>query len=134
MAGLVKDYMAPKNEVVSLDDSVESAIELMVENDAGSVIVQDDNQKVIGIFTERDLLRHCLENQSKFLYLKVSEVMTSPAITVSKESKVSDALHIMNERNIRRIPVVDKNGRLEGILSWKELFTHLFPKLSGRDD
>ncbi len=130
MAALVKDYMAPKNEVVSPDDSVESAIELMVENDAGSVIVEDDNQKVIGIFTERDLLRHCLENQSKFLYLKVSEVMTSPAITISREAKVADALKMMNEKNIRRIPVVDKSGRLEGILSWKELFTHLFPELN----
>ncbi len=64
MAGLVKDFMAQKKEIVSPDDSVESAIELMVENDAGSVIVEDSDQKVIGIFTERDLLRHYLENQS----------------------------------------------------------------------
>ena len=78
MSALVKDYMRKKLEIVSPEDSVLSAIELMVENDQGSVIVVDDNEKVIGIFTERDVLRHYLTNQSKFIHLRVSEVMSSP--------------------------------------------------------
>jgi CBS domain-containing protein len=82
MAALVKDYMTEKKEIVSPDDSVGSAIELMVDHDQGSVIVVDDKEKVIGIFTERDVLRHYMTNQSKFLHLKVSEVMSSPVITV----------------------------------------------------
>ncbi|WP_019178161.1 CBS domain-containing protein [Methanomassiliicoccus luminyensis] len=123
MAALVKDYMTQKKEVVSPEDSVSSAVELMVDHDQGSVIVVDDNEKVLGIFTERDVLRHFLSNQSKFLRLKVSEVMSKPVITVTENSKVSDALKLMNEKNIRRLPVVNKDGKMVGFVSWKELFT-----------
>lgn len=122
MAALVKDYMIQKMETVSPDDSVQSAIELMVEHDQGSVIVLDANEKVIGIFTERDVLRHYMTNQSKFLYLKVSEVMSSPVTTVPIDMKVSDALDLMNKKNVRRLPVVDKAGKMIGFVSWKELF------------
>lgn len=125
MAALVKDYMRVKKEIVSPEDSVQSAIELMVENDQGSVIVLDEKDKVIGIFTERDVLRHYLVNQPTFLYLKVSEVMSSPVQTVSEDMKVSDALTIMNEKNVRRLPVVDKSGKMIGFISWRELFAKI---------
>jgi CBS domain-containing protein len=123
MAALVKDYMRVKKEIVSPEDSVQSAIELMVENDQGSVIVLDEKDKVIGIFTERDVLRHYMTNQSKFLHLKVSEVMSSPVQTVPEDMKVAEALGIMNDKNVRRLPVVDKSGKMIGFVSWKELFT-----------
>ncbi|MBI0582617.1 MAG: CBS domain-containing protein [Methanomassiliicoccus sp.] len=125
MAALVKQYMIKKMEVVTPDDSVLSAIELMVEHDQGSVIVLDDKDRVIGIFTERDVLRHYLTNQSKFLHLKVSEVMSSPVQTVSEDMTVSSALQLMNKKNVRRLPVVDKDGKMIGFVSWKELFTKL---------
>lgn len=123
MSALVKDYMIQKMEIVSPEDSVLSAIELMVDHDQGSVIVVNENEKVIGIFTERDVLRRYLTNQSKFLHLKVSEVMSSPVQTVPETMKVSDALAIMNDKNVRRLPVVDKNGKMIGFVSWKELFS-----------
>ena len=123
MSALVKDYMIQKMEIVSPEDSVLSAIELMVDHDQGSVIVVNDKEKVIGIFTERDVLRRYLTNQSKFLHLKVSEVMSSPVQTVPETMKVSDALAIMNDKNVRRLPVVDKDGKMIGFVSWKKLFS-----------
>lgn len=125
MVALVKDYMIRKREIVSPDDSVQSAIELMVENDQGSVIVVDPDDKVVGIFTERDVLRRYLTSQDKFLYLKVSEVMSSPVTTVSIETPVAEALAIMNRKNIRRLPVVDENKRMVGFVSWMEMFKNL---------
>lgn len=125
MAALVKDYMITKREIVSPEDSVQSAIELMVDHDQGSVIVVDDKEKVLGIFTERDLLRHYLTNQSKFLHLKVSEVMSSPVTTVSTETPIADALSIMNQKNVRRLPVVDSTGKMVGFVSWMELFKNI---------
>ena len=123
MSALVKDYMTQKKEIVSPEDSVSSAVELMVDHDQGSVIVVDDKDKVIGIFTERDVLRHFLSKQTKFLHLKVSEVMSAPVTTVTVDTKVSDALNLMNKKNVRRLPVVDKDGKMVGFVSWKELFT-----------
>ncbi|KQM12173.1 hypothetical protein AOA80_04075 [Methanomassiliicoccales archaeon RumEn M1] len=125
MVALVKDYMVRKLEVVSPDDSVQSAIELMVENDQGSVIVVDPDDKVVGIFTERDVLRRYLTSQDKFLHLKVSEVMSSPVTTVSTDTPVAEALAIMNRKNIRRLPVVDENNHMIGFVSWMEMFKNL---------
>lgn len=118
----VKKYMSIKREVVSPDDSVQSAIELMVDHDQGSVIVIDDAEHVLGIFTERDVLRHYLTHQTKFLYPKVSEVMSAPVATVSEDTPIQEALEMMTSKNIRRLPVVDSEGRMIGFLSWKELF------------
>ena len=125
MVALVKDYMVRKLEVVSPDDSVQSAIELMVENDQGRVIVVNNDDKVVGIFTERDVLRRYLTSQDKFLHLKVSEVMSSPVTTVSTDTPVAEALAIMNRKNIRRLPVVDENNHMIGFVSWMEMFKNL---------
>lgn len=125
MAALVKDYMRKKMETVSPEDSVLSAIELMVEHDQGSVIVLDEDNKVIGIFTERDVMRHNLMNQSTFLHLRLSEVMSSPVLTVREDTKVSEVLDIMNEKKVRRLPVVDKSGKMIGIISWRELWAKI---------
>ena len=122
MARLVKDYMVKKKEMVDPQDAVISAIEIMVENDVGSVLVVDKDEKLVGIFTERDLLRHYLETQSKFLYMTVGEVMSSPVISVTPDMKMSDALDLMAEKDIRHVPVLDEDGRVVGYITWKNLF------------
>ncbi len=122
---LVRDLMAPKREVVDPQDAVISAIELMVERDVGSVLVVDRAGRLVGIFTERDLLRRYLEAQSKFLYLTVDKVMTSPVFTVSPTTTLDDALDLMTSKNIRHLPVVDKDGKVVGYLTWKILYQRL---------
>lgn len=132
MVKLVKDFMVKKRETVEPQDAVLSAIELMVDNDVGSVLVLDERDHLMGIFTERDLLRHYLESQSKFLFMTVGEVMTHPVVTVHPDMKMSEALDIMAEKDIRHIPVVDKDNKVVGYLTWKNLFRH-FSKLMKND-
>lgn len=129
---IVRDLMSPKREMVDPQDAVISAIELMVERDVGSVLVVDRAGRLVGIFTERDLLRHYLEAQSKFLYLTVDQVMTSPVITVSPTTTLDAALDLMTTKNIRHLPVVDKEGKVVGYVTWKILFQRLSGML--RDD
>jgi CBS domain-containing protein len=129
---IVRDLMSPKRELVDPQDAVISAIELMVERDVGSVLVVDRAGRLVGIFTERDLLRHYLEAQSKFLYLTVDQVMTSPVVTVSPTTTLDAALDLMAIKNIRHLPVVDKEGKVVGYVTWKILFQRLSGML--RDD
>lgn len=129
---IVRDLMSPKREMVDPQDAVISAIELMVEREVGSVLVVDRAGRLVGIFTERDLLRHYLEAQSKFLYLTVDQVMTSPVVTVSPTTTLDAALDLMTIKNIRHLPVVDKEGKVVGYVTWKILFQRLSGML--RDD
>jgi CBS domain-containing protein len=123
MVELVKDYMINKKEIVTPEDSVISAIELMIENDIGSVIVvEEDNDTVVGIFTERDILRRFMTSRSKFIHLKISEVMTKPVRTVKPDTKLSDAVKMMRQYDVARLPVVDGENHLLGILFWKDIF------------
>jgi CBS domain-containing protein len=124
-AQTVRDLMTSKKETVDPQDAVISAIELMVEREVGSVLVVDRSGRLVGIFTERDLLRHYLEAQSRFLYLTVERVMTSPVITVSPSTTLEAALDLMAIKNIRHLPVVDKDGKVVGYLTWKILFQRL---------
>ncbi|MDD1756921.1 MAG: CBS domain-containing protein [Methanomassiliicoccales archaeon] len=121
----VRDLMTSKKEMVDPQDAVISAIELMVEREVGSVLVVDRSGRLVGIFTERDLLRHYLEAQSRFLYLTVERVMTSPVITVPPSTTLEAALDLMASKNIRHLPVVDKDGKVIGYLTWKILFQRL---------
>ncbi|MBM4237584.1 MAG: CBS domain-containing protein [Euryarchaeota archaeon] len=129
MAHTVKDFMTRKKEIVSVDDSVLSAIEVMVENDVGSVVVEE-NDRVVGIFTERDLLRRYLQNQSKTLYMKVSEVMSRPVVTISPTAKLSDAFKLMSEKDIRHLPVVDEERKLVGYLTWRDMFKYVSKQMA----
>ena len=128
---MVRDLMSPKREVVDPQDAVISAIELMVERDVGSVLVVDRAGRLVGIFTERDLLRHYLEAQSKFLYLTVDRVMTSPVVTVPPTATLDVALDLMAKKNIRHLPVVDKEGKVVGYLTWKSMFQRLSGMITG---
>ncbi|MDW5563430.1 MAG: CBS domain-containing protein [Methanomassiliicoccus sp.] len=123
MVELVKDYMIKKKEIVAPEDSVISAIELMIENDIGSVIVVDEKTGAVqGIFTERDILRRFMTSRSKFIHLKISEVMTKPVHTVQPDTKLAEAVKMMRAHDVARLPVVDKDGKLVGILFWKDIF------------
>ncbi len=109
-----------KTEVVTVgsDARVRDALQLMIDHDIGSVVVTEGDG-VVGIFTERDVTRHVLTDVG-LLDERVGDLMSAPAVTVSADAEVVDAFDLMNERSIRRLPVVDE-GRLVGIVTEGDL-------------
>jgi CBS domain-containing protein len=103
---------------VAPTDPVESAMRAMIERDIGSVVVCEDASPV-GMFTERDVTRHVLDDPG-LLRRPVGEVMSGPAVTSNADDEVVDAFELMNDRGIRRLPVVE-NGRLVGIVTERDL-------------
>ena len=96
------------------------AIRLMLERRVGSVVIVDSKQ-VVGIFTERDVLKKLALSGRDPAKVPVAELMTSPVTTVDPQTTPGDALGSMLEHNFRHLPVVDSAGRLRGVLSIRKL-------------
>jgi CBS domain-containing protein len=114
----VGEIMTRDVVTVARDEAVQRAVRLMIDRDIGSVVVEDDG-KPIGLFTERDLTRHILDH-ADVLGLPVGEVMSGPVVSAKPDQQIVDAFELMNERHIRRLPVVE-GDRLVGIVTERDL-------------
>ncbi|QIG79286.1 CBS domain-containing protein [Stakelama tenebrarum] len=121
-------------DIVSIpgDRPVRDAVAMLASRRIGAmpVMVGED---VAGIFSERDIL-YCLDRDgASVLDRPVREVMTAPAITVTSEEGVLDALALMTRRRIRHLPVVD-DGRMIGFVSIGDLVKHRMDKIESEAD
>ena len=89
-----------------VDMPVRAVIALLDSRRIGAMPVMKDGE-VVGIFSERDVIHRMASEGSACLERSVGEVMTSPAITVERGTKVDDALALMTRRRIRHLPVLD---------------------------
>ncbi len=96
--------------------TVYQAIEQMVENNCGSLLVMHDDD-IAGIFTERDYLRKVALQGRTAHDTSVQEVMTSPVVVCETGTEIDEALAMMTDRRIRHLPVVDDEGDLLGIVT-----------------
>jgi CBS domain-containing protein len=103
--------------------TVADAVALMRENRVGCVLVCSE-QRLVGIFTERDLMRRVLA-PGKPLTASVGECMTRDPVVVHPKEPVSAAIRRMEEGGYRHLPVVDETGRPVGILSVKRIVHYL---------
>ena len=88
---------------------------IMRDGDMGAVPVVDDG-KLVGIVTDRDIVVRCIA-EGRDGETPISEAMTSELFTVGPDDFVFEAIRLMGDKQVRRIPVVDKNGKLAGILA-----------------
>jgi len=115
----VREAMTMNPIVCSKDITVSSALNLMDKKRVGSLLVVED-KKLLGIFTEKDILKKIVMQKRNPDSTKVSEVMSTKLITIPPDEDIFDAAKIMLEKDIRRLPVVDKNNLL-GLVTEKDL-------------
>lgn len=100
--------------------SVLAAVRLMAKKQVGAVLVLEDGRPV-GIFTERDvMLKVVLEGRDPGR-TPVEQVMTSPVIPIREDATLDDAVRTMLRRRIRHLPLVDAEGKVQGMLSLRHL-------------
>lgn len=104
---------------VQPDSSVAEIVADLITRRIGAVLVVDDGT-VVGVVSERDVVRGLAANQGAVMGLRASEVMTSPVVTIGPGASVASALAVMTDRRIRHLPVVE-NGRLVGLVSIGDL-------------
>lgn len=115
----IRDIMSRETITVTTDDTVLSAARKMSEGNVSCVIVVD-NEMVIGILTDKDVLKGVAGHDREFHRLRVDERMSSPVEVVSPENSVIAAGKIMETRGIKRLPVVEA-GHLVGIVTQTDI-------------
>jgi CBS domain-containing protein len=114
----VKGVMSAPVVHVAPQATVAQALRTMIDHDIGAVVVAE-GESAVGVFTERDLTRRLLDDPD-LLSREVREVMSAPISTVGPEDEVVFIFHLMVEKKIRRLPVV-QDGRLVGIVTERDL-------------
>lgn len=137
---------------ISPDSEILDAVKLMVENNISGLIVLDKNNKVVGVISESDivnalkssfpeisitsnislslllLLKRGLEaymEAKKLAKLKVKDLMTKKVFYVRPEDTIEEAARIMSEKDVKRLPVIDENNNLVGIISRSDILKAL---------
>jgi CBS domain-containing protein len=113
-----------EREVYFVDPArtVLDTVRYMVARNIGAVaVVKDDN--LIGIFTERDLMKRVVSHGLDVAQTMVRHVMTPDPMTVSLDDRITECMRIMKENNFRHIPICD-GKRLRGLLSLRDLILH----------
>jgi CBS domain-containing protein len=106
---------------VAPGDSVAAAAEVIVRRRIGAVVVLDGEGRLVGILSERDIVRGLTQHGAALLALPVSALMTQAVQVVGPETSVDEAMEIMDAGYFRHLPVQGADGKLCGIVSIRDL-------------
>ncbi|MDP3920946.1 MAG: CBS domain-containing protein [Candidatus Omnitrophota bacterium] len=106
----------PKVWSVQSDDTIRDAITTLVKNKIGALLVFDEKDKMVGIISERDIMRECFHNAEKYASTPVHKVMTKKVIIGRPEDKSDYIMGIMTQNRVRHIPII-ADGKLHGLVS-----------------
>ncbi len=105
------------------DSTVREALQLMKNHNVGALpVVKDD--KVVGIFSERDFARHAINDDCFDMNKLVEDLMVHPVYFVSQDQKVEECMAVMTTKKLRHLPVLE-NGKMIGIISIGDVVKNL---------
>lgn len=120
----IKDLMCKKVVTAKENMPIIEAIKLLNDRHVGSIVIIDDENRCIGIFTERDAIR--VVGQRVNLEEPLSKVMTTHVATIGLEASFDDAKAILLSHRIRHLPVTDQEGKMIGLFSFRAFVDEVF--------
>src|SRR6185312_11819914 len=122
-----RDVMTENLVFSTPEDTVSKVAQMMKREDIGPVLIVDNerSKKLVGIVTDRDLALKVVGEGRDPKTTKVDEVMSRKLVTCHPDDDVENALNAMSQYQLRRIPVVDANMRLVGIISQADVATRV---------
>ena len=117
----VEDLMTRDVQTVRTTDRLDVAVREMRDHQCGCVVVVDEPAHPAGIITDRDVAITALETGKRLDEIPASRAMSRPLFTARPEATLSEALGVMQEHQVRRLPVVDEDGRLRGVISLDDI-------------
>jgi CBS domain-containing protein len=130
MGTKVHEVMTDRPRCVTSETPVSEAAQLMASDDIGSLPILDGEQ-LAGVVTDRDIVIRAIAKGKDPRSLPVGEVASRELVKVHAEQELSDALELMASEQVRRLPVVDDDGRLVGILTQADVAVEAKEKAVG---
>lgn len=120
----VKDCMCHEVACLTPESTIKDCANLMCNKHIGCVPVCDTNKNIVGLVTDRDVILRSIACDKDVKSTPVSDIMTSKVCCCSVEEDIENAEKTMSEYQIRRLPVVDDNNKIIGILTLGDLCTN----------
>ena len=119
----VKEVMTANPACCTPETPLPEVARMMVDNDCGEIPVVENKQSKIpvGVVTDRDIVCRTIAKDKNPLDLTAADGMSKPIVTVSPETPVEECCRIMQEKQIRRVPVVDTSGAVCGIVALADI-------------
>ena len=126
----VKEVMHPGVAWVQPDSPLAEIARMMRDEDVGSIPV-GENDRLVGMVTDRDIVVRGLAGGGDCSKLKARDVMTKPIVYCRADEDVEDSIRIMEKNRIRRLPVIDENKRMVGMLALGDIAAKTGRDLTG---
>lgn len=128
--GTVRDAMTPSVRTASPSQSLAVAAQMMRTEDAGSIPVVEDD-RLVGILTDRDITIRAVAERVDPKTANVADIASSELVTATPDQDLDEALALMAQHQVRRLPVVGENGRVVGILAQADVAFEAKEKKAG---
>lgn len=117
----VREIMTPNPACCTPRTSLRDAAKMMADRDCGELPIIDDQGKLVGVVTDRDICCRGVAQGLNPEQMDVREVMSSPVAALHPEDSVEDCCKLMDEHQIRRVPIVDEDGKCCGIVAQADI-------------
>jgi CBS domain-containing protein len=110
--------------------SLANSIRLMKSHNIGCLLVTDENGRLTGVFTERDVLNRVACQVEDLTHAQVVDFMTPEPFALKQDMPIKHALHLMSVHEFRHLPLVDDDFKPEGVISFRDVVHHLKERLA----
>ncbi len=119
----------PKPLTGLADESVASAVKKMSERNFGSTVVVDESGRILGLVTERDIMRRLVDQGRDATTTTLRDIMTSEIRVAREDDEILDWLRIMSNERFRRLPVVDADKKVVAVMTQGDFVSYTWPEL-----
>jgi CBS domain-containing protein len=116
----VRDVMTARPRSAAPDTPLSQVAQLMDNQDIGAIPILDED-RLVGMITDRDIVVRGVAKEKDLRGMSSREIASGELVTVGPDQDLSDALHLMAQHQVRRLPVVDDENRLVGVVSQADI-------------
>jgi len=130
----VSDVMTKDPDCCTPESKLSDVVRMMVRRDCGQipVVESQSSMKPIGVVTDRDIIVRSVAEGKNPLDMTARDVMTSPAVTVTPETKLEDCCRTLEKNQVRRVPVIDEQGSCCGMVSQADIAQYAPEKMTAQ--